>query len=71
MEAKKYIDGRGWKYKVMLGRAFFKVHYQKADKTGPDGWKCVRNLPWSFTPEGAQEVLDNLAREKGWKEWQE
>ena len=73
MEAKKYIDGRGWKYKVMpgIGGDTFKARYQKAEKQGSEGWYGLRSLPWRDTFDEAQGDLDRLAQEKGWKEWQE
>lgn len=67
---KKYIDNRGWKYKVMGGiGGNFKARYQKPDKKGNVGWKGVAAVPWRKTFEEAQTDLDHLAREKGWKEW--
>ena len=34
MKAKKYIDARGWKYKVMggIGENTYKARYQKPEK---------------------------------------
>lgn len=68
---RKYIDGRGWKYHVMPGISGspFKARFQKPDKNGQTGWKCVRTLPWRDVFTKAQEDLDQLARERGWKEW--
>lgn len=69
--AKKYIDSRGWKYKVM-GSAFgrgYKARYQKPPNTGPTGWQCVWSLPWRNTREEAQTDLDKLAAFYRWKEW--
>ena len=73
MEAKKYIDGRGWKYKVMsgLGEDNYKARYQKPEKTGSYGWKCVTSVPWRHTFDEAQADLNRLAEKKGWQEWQE
>ena len=74
METKKYIDGRGWKYKVMPGigkEKTYKARYQKKNKMGDVGWECMRNLLWRKTFDEAQADLDRLAQEKGWKEWQE
>lgn len=70
MLKKKYVDNRGWKYKVMggIGEAF-KARYQKPDKEGDVGWKGVAAVPWRKTFEEAQADLDRLAGEKGWKEW--
>ena len=42
MEAKKYIDKRGWKYKVMggIGGTAYKTRYQKPDTHGErSGWR--------------------------------
>ena len=66
-----YIDGRGWKYKVMsgLGQDCFKARYQKPDKQGNCGWKCVKSLPWRNTHEEAQADLDHMAAEHGWGIW--
>ena len=70
VEAKKmesdirmYIDGRGCKYKVMsgIGLDTFKARYQKPDKHGNTGWKCVKSLPWRSTREEAQADLDHMA----------
>lgn len=78
VEAKKmesdirmYIDGRGCKYKVMsgIGLDTFKARYQKPDKHGNSGWKCVKSLPWRSTREEAQADLDHMAAERGWKIW--
>jgi len=68
---KKYIDERGWKYQVMsgLGQNTFKARYQKSDKSGTDGWHCMKTLPWRNTPEEAQVDLDRAAQDRGWKEW--
>lgn len=71
MIGKKYIDNRGWKYQVMsgLGEGAFKARYQKAEKQGSNGWKCLTSVPWRSTAEEAQADLDRLAAKKGWKEW--
>lgn len=41
--AAKYKDRRGWKYKVMsgIGDNSFKGRYQKPEKSGSIGWKCM------------------------------
>ena len=71
MNGKKYIDSRGWKYRVMggIGPDAFKARYQKPEKQGDDGWKGLAAVPWRTTFEEAQADLDWLASEKGWKEW--
>ena len=71
MPGKKYIDDRGWKYRVMsgLGPDTYKARYQRADKQGDVGWKGLAAVPWRKTPEEAQADLDQLAAKKGWKEW--
>ena len=68
---KKYIDSRGWKYKVMggLGDNTFKARYQRPEKHGDVGWKGLASVPWQNTREEAQADLDRLAEKKGWKEW--
>lgn len=74
IESKKYVDGRGWKYKVMpgIGEDSYKARYQKPDKTGDTaGWKGVPSLPWRTTFDEAQADLDRLAEEKGWNEWRQ
>ena len=70
--SKKYIDSRGWKYKVMggLGKAAFKARYQKPHHQGDVGWKGVAAVPWRQSREAAQTDLDQLAEKKGWKVWQ-
>ena len=68
----KYIDARGWKYKVMSGIGFdcFKARYQKLDRDDPvSGWKCVAAVPWRGTFAEAQADLDRLAKERGWEVW--
>ena len=67
----KYIDGRGWKYQVMPGivENSYKARYQKAEKSGPTCWHCVRTLPWRDTAEAAQADLDAMAKEKDWAIW--
>lgn len=69
--SKKYIDSRGWKYKVMsgLGDNTFKARYQRPEKQGDVGWKGLAAVPWRSTREEAQADLDRLAEKKGWKEW--
>ena len=71
MSGKKYIDDRGWKYRVMsgLGPDTYKARYQRADKQGDVGWKGLAVVPWRKTREEAQADLDQLAAKKGWKEW--
>ncbi len=64
--AKSYIDGRGWKYKVMGDLAgTFKARYQKPNKTGDIGWKGVAALPRRYSLNAAQEDLDLYAAKKG------
>ncbi len=67
---KAYIDKRGWKYKVMsgMGESNYKARYQKPEKRGDAGWKCVRNLPWRKSFDEAQSDLNALAKKKGWGE---
>ncbi|MBQ9346896.1 MAG: hypothetical protein IJT94_06070 [Oscillibacter sp.] len=69
VKARKYIDQRGWKYKVMRGIVddTFKARYQKPEKSGSTGWKGVASLPWRSTFEEAQADLDRMARKKGWQ----
>lgn len=71
MNSKKYIDARGWKYRVMggLGDGAYKARYQRVEHQGSVGWKCVAALPWRATREEAQADLDKLAEKKGWREW--
>ncbi len=71
MPGKKYIDNRGWKYQVMsgLGPNTYKARYQRAEKQGDVGWKGLTSVPWRQTQEEAQADLDQLAKKKGWKEW--
>lgn len=74
MEGKKYIDERGWKYKVMggIGGTEYKARYQKPDKHGEhSGWRGLSSVPWRSTFDRAQTDLDRTAKEKGWQEWQE
>ena len=73
MTGKKYIDDRGWKYKVMsgIGDNSFKARYQKPEKTGNTGWRGLAAVPWQKSFQEAQMDLDRLAAEKGWKEWLE
>ena len=52
-----------------LGQDCFKVRYQKPDKQGNCGWKCVKSLPWRNTYEEAQADLDYMATERGWEIW--
>ena len=70
-QGRKYVDGRGWKYQVMPGISgnTFKARFQKPEKNGQSGWKCVRTLPWQDEFTKAQEDLDRMAHERGWKEW--
>lgn len=70
---KKYIDNRGWKYKVMggLGDNTFKARYQRPEKQGDVGWKGLAAVPWRRTRAEAQADLDQLAERKGWAEWSE
>jgi hypothetical protein len=69
--AKKYKDQRGWKYQVMggIGGGTFKARYQKPEKHGSDGWKCLSAVPWRADAAQAQADLDRLAKERGWTEW--
>ena len=68
---KKYIDSRGWKYRVMsgLGENCFKARYQRPEKQGDVGRKGLAAVPWRQTREEAQADLDQLAAKKGWREW--
>ena len=68
---KKYIDDRGWKYQVMsgLGESNYKTRYQRPEKCGDVGWKGLAAVPWRKTFDEAQEDLNRLAKEKGWREW--
>ena len=67
---KKYIDSRGWKYKVMggLGESNYKARYQKPEKSGNIGWKGVAALPWRKSFDEAQADLNALAEKKGWRD---
>lgn len=70
---KKYIDERGWKYRVMLWiadspRPIYKARYQKP---GSASWRCVAALPWQLTEEDAQADLDQMAARKGWTEMED
>lgn len=69
--SKKYIDSRGWKYQVMgsIGGNTFRARYQKPDHHGDVGWKGLASVPWRGSREEAQTDLDQLAKKKGWKEW--
>ena len=66
---KRYIDDRGWTYHVRagIGKNCFKAFYCKPDKTPWPRERAYRNTPWRETANQAQEDLDKLAREKGWK----
>lgn len=70
---RKYQDGRGWKYKVMsgLGESNYKARYQKPEKYGDVGWKGLPSVPWRKSFDEAQEDLNRLAAERGWKEWED
>ena len=67
----KYIDARGWKYKVVRGIGEnYKARYQKPEKDDPvSGWKGVATVPWRATFAEAQADLDHLAKERGWEVW--
>lgn len=67
---KTYVDERGWKYRVMpgLGEGNYKARYQKPDKQGDFGWKCVRILPWRNSFDEAQSDLNIYAKQKRWRE---
>lgn len=69
--AKMYCDNRGWKYKVMSGLAdnTFKARYQKAEKSGSNGWKGCPMFSWRSTFDDAQADLDEYAKKKHWREW--
>lgn len=69
--ARKYIDTRGWKYKVMsgIGDKSYKARYQKPENHGDIGWKGCSSVPWRETFEEAQADLDRLAAARGWSEW--
>ena len=69
---RKYIDRRGWKYKVMsgIGENTFKARYQKPEKNGETGWKGLACVPWRSTFDEAQADLNRVAQEKGWNEWE-
>ena len=73
MEARKYIDRRGWKYKVMggIGGDTFKARYQMPDWDKRKGWKGVRSLPWRPSFDEAQIDLDRMAQERGWKDYED
>lgn len=66
MNPTTYADARGWRYRVMpgLGGDTFKARYHKP---GAASWKCVAALPWRDTSDEAQEDLNKMARDKGWK----
>ncbi len=66
---KKYIDNRGWKYKVLggLGDNTFKARYQRTGKQGDVGWEGLAAVPWRGSREEAQADLDRLAAKNGWK----
>lgn len=68
---KKYIDSRGWKYQVMPGicEDTYKARYQRPEKQGSVGWKGLATVPWRASRKEAQADLDQLAKQKGWKEW--
>lgn len=70
---KKYIDERGWKYKVMsgLGESTFKARYQRPEKAGSTGWKGLTAVPWRESFDLAQSDLNTYAKKKNWKEWVE
>lgn len=67
---KVYEDKRGWKYRVLagLGESNYKARYQKPDKSGLDGWHCVRQLQWRKTFDQAQRDLNLLAAKNNWLE---
>lgn len=66
---KTYVDSRGWKYKVMsgIGDHTYKARYQKPDKKGTTGWKCLRLLEWCDHFDDAQSDLNRYAKKKGWE----
>jgi hypothetical protein len=68
---KKYIDSRGWKYRVKagLGGDTFSCFYQKPEKSGELGWKSMKSMPWRDCFSTAQSDLNALAKKKGWSEW--
>ena len=68
---RSYMDARGWKYKVMsgIGENKFKARYQKPEKTGSVGWKGCSAVPWRGSYIEAQNDLDRMAAERGWKVW--
>lgn len=64
---KKYIDSRGWVYFVRsgLGENQFKAFYQKPGK----GAHAYKNTPWQERADDAQTDLNELAKKKGWQEY--
>jgi hypothetical protein len=67
---KKYIDSRGWKYKVMpgIGESNYKARYQIPEKSGNVGWKGVQSLPRRKSFDEAQADLNLWAEKKGFQE---
>ena len=68
VQAKTYVDGRGWKYKVLRGESSYKVGFQHDLRPWYKTWQ--RCFPWCPTFGEAQCGLDRHAKAKGWKEWQ-
>lgn len=65
-----YIDERGWKYMVMGGIGQnYKARFQRPEKHGFTGWRGLAAVPWRETRDEAQADLDQLAAERGWREW--
>lgn len=63
----EYVDKRGWIYFVRAGIGLntYKIFYKKPNKTGAHSYKAT---DWKDTFTEAQIQLNQLAKEKGWKE---
>lgn len=52
-----------------IGSNSFKARYQKPEKHGTEGWKCLSSVPWRDSFDAAQADLNVYAKEKGLAEW--
>lgn len=73
----EYIDGRGWRYRVMQGLdGSWKARYRKPNKPwqkkrrDDEGWKNVAALPWRKTKEEAERDLAEYAKRKEMRVYQ-
>lgn len=66
MSSGMYEDAQGRLYRVLpgIGLNTYKARYRKP---GAATWKCLPSVPWRDTRDAAQEDLDRVAHEKGWR----